>query len=98
METCLIQYIKNRKGQSIGCVIARKVLGENLVYVSGSLCCNQDTFDKKIAYNLAADRAFRAAQGRICALPRSLKPTALAMVNRAGRYFKGHAIITPNFK
>ncbi len=100
METQLVQYVKNRQGKQVGCVIAKSFPGLNGIYVSGSLCnIKKDIFTKKDALALAEGRTIAMAfQNRYCPLPYSLTNDINHMTNRARKYYKGRPIITSTIK
>jgi hypothetical protein len=102
MQNYLTKYIKNRKGQAIGCIYAKKSTSEdNTVYVTGSLCnIKEEPFDRSKAISIAEQRAviMNEGSGRIYKLPYSLKYEIGYMANRAARYFKDCKIICAECK
>ena len=76
----LVQYIKNKRGQKIGTVVALSK------YAIGWSKCNikLDKFDKNIGIDIAK---VRAKESNILP-PKVLIPTLNHMKNRAERYFK----------
>ena len=100
METQLVHYVKNRRGEKVGCVVAKSFPGLKEIYVSGSLChTKKDTFNKEDALALAEDRATAMAfHGRSCALPHSLTNDIYEMVDRAHRYYKERPVVMPIIK
>lgn len=100
METQLVRYVKNRRGEKVGCVIAKSFPGLKEIYVSGSLCHTKvERFDKETALALAEERAIATAfHGRACPLPHSLTNEVYEMVDRAHRYFKERPVVMPVIK
>ena len=90
MNDIIVKYVRNRRGQSIGCVIAKKVDSNNNVYITGSLCHKgKDLFDKGQALTLALDRVDTMATfDRPCRVALSLENEMNIMTERAKRYFK----------
>lgn len=89
MKNLIIRYVRDRKGQSIGCVIAKFFPEANKVAVTGSLCNTKvDTFIKKEAVALAEERALAMVfNNRACRLPFSLKAYLEYMAYIAGYRF-----------
>ena len=91
MQTYLKEYIrKEKKGQPIGVVVAKKV-SENKVRIGFSLCNPKDKFDKELGERIALSRA-ESDEG--FELPKSKKYQDLLyerffnITRRAERYFK----------
>ena len=91
----LISYVRNRKGEKIGCLLAAKT-SSNCVGVGWSKCNKLDKFDKKIAKIIAEGRANKCPID--CSLwmnnriirnsPTCIYKNIFDFVNRAKRYFK----------
>ena len=90
MNDTIVKYVRNRRGQSVGCVLAKRVDSNDTVYITGSLCRkNKDIYDKDHAVGLALDRVnMMATYGRPCLVAMSLGKEIDIMVDRAKRYFK----------
>ncbi len=90
MNDTIVKYIKNKKGQSVGCVLAKRVDSNDMVYITGSRCrTGKDVFDKDHAFELAIDRVNTMATfNRPCRVAVSLKNELDIMADRAMRYFK----------
>lgn len=88
MEDKIVKYVKNENGQSVGCVMARKVDSNGIVYITGSLCNAKDNFNKKRAVDLAMRRVDTMALGkRLCRMHPFLSDDLAQMTDRARRYF-----------
>lgn len=83
----LIQYLRDRRGNPRGCVVAIKnPLNTMERYRLGwSLCCKRDVFKKKLAVDLAIGRAIRDGSGEV---PESLYELWDEMDMRALKYFR----------
>ena len=82
----IYQYIKNRKGNLVGCVAA--VDNDKIGY---SLCNTNagDVFNKKRAVAMAVGRAnVNPVRSDMTTVPNSIHKHIVAMEERAGRYFK----------
>jgi len=80
----IAQNIRNKQGNFKGCLVATKV--DDKVQIGWSLCNRYDTFNKKIARQLAYDRATTVGRDRF--LPNSIENDIPEFVLRASRYFK----------
>jgi len=87
MKTEIFQYVRDKKNQKVGLVLAVK-LDDYFMGVGWSRCCKRDRFNK--------DMAFRIARGRAAVgdfydtsknAPRDVKKIVDKMVDRADRYF-----------
>ena len=99
MENELVSYVYQRR-RLVGAVIATKIPGSQVVYVTGSLCHRRkDKFTKEQAIVIAKDRALTMSiHGRPCAVPYSLKNDIAWMAQRAKMYFKGLSVIASPVK
>lgn len=90
MNDKIIKYVRNNKGQPVGCVIAKKIDATGDVYITGSLCrIKKEQFNKTKGLVLAEMRAgVMATYGRPCPVPNSLENEIEIMAHRARRYFK----------
>jgi len=79
-KNILIEYLKNKHGQIVGCVAAT---GKGMV--GWSKCNSKDSFDKSMALTIAFGRAAKNSKTEI---PFTVRPYFDKMVERAGRYFK----------
>ena len=75
----LLEYIRNRKGEKIGVVVAL-----NKWSVGYSLCKKGDRFDKQLGLEIAVGRA----EYSTTLVPRTVKHIFEKMAIRANRYFK----------
>ena len=82
----IYKYVKNRRGVPVGCVLARRRV-DGTVGIGFSLCTpgRLDTFDRKIAYDIANGRALNGSSDNS---PQSLDSEMFEMKDRANRYFK----------
>ena len=83
----LITYIKNKKNERIGAVVA--IDAEKIGW---SLCCKKDRFDRDMALSIA----FGRAHGSNAELPREIKPVFNQMRERSRRYFKIKGVDMPS--
>lgn len=79
----LIQYTKNRKGQLNGAVVA---VGHNQVGYSLTMPVDMHKFTKKMAVEIAANRATKEN----LQVPHSIRREFNSMVERSKRYFKNN--------
>lgn len=91
METTIHQYIKNKRGQLTGVVLAT-VIGPEKVGIGWSLANAKDNFSKTLGVTIAENRAHL---GTSINVPHSIKDTVNKMAERAARYFKGCEIDRP---
>ena len=78
------QYIRNKKNEPVGVVLATKLpTGE--VVTGWSKCCKTDKFDKQIGIQIALGRAIK---GSSAVLPHQINKALSNMAVRAVRYFK----------
>ena len=83
----IISYIRDRKGQLRGAMVASKT-GEEEFNVGWSLCNRQeDTFNKKFGVELAYRRAHSGFDRR--KIPQSIWQNYVDMTWRGAKYFKG---------
>lgn len=95
MKTELVQYVRNKRRQIMGVVLARLVLvgpaGKEIVALGWSKCCKKDRFDKDFGLVIARNRAeCRAIEDRVSDtdIPQSLKNVYEKVLARAIKYFK----------
>lgn len=85
----IIKYVKNKKGQPIGVVLATKTF-DNQFSVGWSLCKinghNADKFDKKFGVQIAAARA--KAGYDLKKIPHTIFNHWAEMTHRGAKYFK----------
>ncbi len=89
----LVQYVRNRKNQKIGVVVATDK--ERLGW---SLCCKTDRFDKERGLQIAIGRATKFEMKHLdsmyqyehykTAVPDSVRPTIIKVLKRAKVYYK----------
>ena len=89
MNTELIEYLKNRKGNRIGVVVAR--IGgyekKTQVGIGWSLCHSKlDKYDEEKGLNIARGRAKTGTEDKI---PQSMVRPYMKMMDRSNRYFRG---------
>lgn len=82
-EKMIKQYVKDKKGQPIGVMVA--VLNEDVVTFGWSLCHKSDQFSKKKGTMIAENRA---VSGKATYLPETLSKPMVKFIDRAGRYFE----------
>jgi hypothetical protein len=86
LKNTIYKFIKNRRGDRIGVVLATKHENGGGGFLLGwSLCKKSDTFDKQLALNIAIGRALKYSSKR---LPISLENEYDDMTHRAIQYFK----------
>lgn len=85
MNTELVQYARDKKGNPIGVVMAIKAPMGSAIRISWSACCRHDEFSKEKGKKIARDRAHT---GTAAIIPRKLRPIAEYMYSRAVDYFK----------
>lgn len=81
----LVEYIKNKKGQRIGVVVARP-RANDMVGIGWSLCRKTDIFDQELGLKKARGRTDTILYGS--ALPHTVLPYVEKMTDRAERYYK----------
>lgn len=90
-DKTLVQYVKNRQGQRVGAVVAKRF--DDMVVVGWSFTNIKagDVFDKAKALLIATGRCERNSTSTI---PRVMEPVIQNIVNRSDRYFRGAKVIT----
>lgn len=86
------QYIRNKKGQPIGCLVAKK---RGSKYAVGfSKCRKGDKFDKEFGTEVAQRRVdMLLHHDRFYEIPRSIADAYQKMAERAARLFKNSNLI-----
>lgn len=89
MDNTLVQYVRNRNNQAVGCVIATKVETGHVV-ITGSKCrTDKEVFNKQIGIDIAMKRAHAiVANNRAVKHAVTLDKPIQKMVARAKQYFK----------
>lgn len=83
----LVQYVRGRKNQKVGVVVAIKPdVTKDEVCVGWSLCNAKDEFDAVRGLEIAIGRAENG--GGTSFIPHSVVDEFLGMANRAEKYFK----------
>ena len=88
MQNELIQYVRNRKNQRVGVVLATTAMFEGKVQIGigwSMAKTKMDTFDKERGLQIARGRA---KEGTSTQVPRSIDPLYRQMINRAVGYWK----------
>ena len=88
----LIEYIKNRKGNRIGVVVASvgPHEGQDQIVIGWSLCkVSKDKFDQDRALTIARGRAKTGTSANI---PQTVMPYFNHMLERSAKYFKGKEV------
>ena len=89
MNTELVQYARDRKGNPIGVVMAIKATVGSSVRISWSACCKHDEFNKEKGKQIARARAYT---GTAAIIPRKFRPIVEKMYDRAVDYFKTNLV------
>ena len=97
-DKVIVKYVKNGKGQAVGCVVAVKDANTKTVGITGSRChSHKDVYDKQKGVEIAMSRAYALINrsniiddglGTRCAIPASLEAEMNHMHDRAINYFK----------
>lgn len=88
MQAPLIEYVRNRKGQLVGVVVAQKIKPDSPFYGIGWSKCHvgMDTFNKDMGLTIARVRSQEIAWEPN--IPSDIKVVYDRMKNRAQKYFK----------
>jgi hypothetical protein len=83
----LISYVRNKKGERVGVLVAKKIKSRFAEYNIGfSKCRKGEKFDKVIGLNNAFIRADSMYTDNI--IPRSMKNDYDAFIKRCDRYYQ----------
>lgn len=88
-NSTIFQYVRNRRGQKVGVVVAVKVERSDkapLVGLGWSLCNPLDKFDPVRALDMAIGRANKF--GGMDPVPRGVREDFEVIASRATKYFK----------
>ena len=85
----LIRYVRNKDYSPRGCVVAVFSDVSDGILIGWSLCRKGDTFNKKMARNIALGRAFAEPKvpSKVLWTPRLMISPILHMLERAKRYW-----------
>ena len=84
MNTEIIQFVRNKKRQPVGVVVARKIDG--YVRLGWSRCSRQDRFNKNLGLELARGRTLGWVGNY--QIPHDVNKTLAVMKDRARKYFR----------
>jgi hypothetical protein len=90
MNNTLVQYVRNRKNQKVGIVVAVK-REDNTVGFGYSLCAVRrgDVFNPETALSMAKGRAINFPHFKCKEIPNTVIPFWNGMYDRSLKYFKG---------
>lgn len=99
MQTQIYQYVRDRKGQLVGVLMANR-FGDK-VYITGSKVnlAAGDVFNKQFGIQLAQRRFEKMKEDAEYVprpLPHSFRQDIDVFVNRCKRYFKDCTVFSPN--
>lgn len=99
-DNSLVQFVRDRKGQPRGLVVATVIDNEIRIGWSFTNTKAGDRFDKTLAYKIALGRAETGQRGSVVT-PHSVSKVVDSIMDRAVRYYKGtpvSSVVNSNFE